>query len=422
MSKFFKHAPVQDTLQKRLSEAVGERRHVLSSLPWGQPMAGAYAYPALLGPGVVVAVCPDPSAMADSLDFLSRAGFKAPEVTVFEAGTDAAWLKNQVERGRVRLIYTTPERFSSLNLLDILVHSPLSFVLVEEADRFLPGMPGYGRLEAMKEGLALFRQLPAMMLMVPPMAPGRLRELAALLRLPRFQLVGVPPDWQRVRLSVRFLMNEGQKFKALVRYLAEPSPGGRPRPVIVQTAHPAEAEKLAAALARAGLDPVWSVNSRQDPAEVAAIAGVMSRRPHAVVVSSGEDFRRWQAPPDAELRVVYWSTPGSLDEVLAAMARIGPDSGPARVEGLILHTRDDYYTALDRLLASPLESGRSQEDKAAALQHYRRWLFSAECRLQTLVAYYQGTSSVEVPPCGGCDRCRPRRESWLQKTLRRWLY
>ncbi len=422
MSKFFKHAPVQDTLQKRLSEAVGGQRHVLSSLPWGQPVTGAYAYPALLGPGVAVAICPDRFAMARSLDFMARAGIQQPEVAVFEPGTDVAALKQQVARDRVRLIFTTPDRFSSLNLLDILVHSPLSFVVVEEADRLLPSMPGHGSLEAMKEGLSLFRQLPALMLMVPPMAPARLRELAALLRLPSFQLVGVTPDWDRVRLSVRFLVSEAQKLRVLTRYLAEPSPGGRPRPVIVHTAHPAEAEKLAAILAGAGLDPVWSVNSRQNPSDVAAVAQVLAHRPHAVVVSAGEDFRHWQALPDTELRVVYWSPPASMDELLATLARTAPSGGPARVEGLILHTRDDYYLALDRLLASPHESGRSQEEKAAALQQYRRWLFSAECRLQTLVAYYQGTRSVELPPCGGCDCCRPRRESWLQKALRRWLY
>lgn len=422
MSKFFKHAPVQDTFQKRLLDAVRESRHTLASLPWGEPLVGIYAQTALLAPGMAVVVCLDRFAVERNLDLLGRVGLSFPEVAVYETGVDLDGLHRQLNRGRVKLLLTTPAHFATLNFLDLLVHHPLSFVGVEEADRLLPYMPGHGALEPLREGLALLRRLPPLVPMVPPMAPVRLRELARLLHLPAFQLIQTPPDWSRIRVSVRFLVNERQKFRALMHELSRRSREAESGPVLVQVGHPAEAEKLANALERAGVEPVWTVSDRQDSREVAAIAQMVRHRPRSVIVSAGVDFRHLQPDAFQHLRLIGWSTPAGLDELLASATRHAREPGSGITETLMLHVRDDYNMALDRLYAERQAGSTTLEERGGALQHYRRWLFSEACRLQTLVAYYQGTSSVSVPPCGGCDRCLPNEATWLQKTLKHWLY
>ncbi len=443
MANFFRHAAPRDTYQKRFLEAVTNKQHLIASFPLGYPVVSLYALAAMMGGGMVVAVCPSARHIRRNLEYFRSAGFKFPDVAFLD-GTQVPHEERSVEKeinhNRVRLLYTTPERFVSLTFLKILVHSPINFMVVEEADRLLPSMSGHALYRRFyEEGLHQLRQLPPMVLLVPPLPPARFRELGEQLQFPAYQSIQCPPLMESVEVQVKSMFTEHQKFSYLTDKLAG-SPGrgklGRletPGSVLIQTAYPAQAEKLGASLLDYGFDSVWVTHFKKTPKDQAHVLDVANSRTNAIVVNAGSDMRYWSPPYEAKPRVVFWTPPTSVEDAFMQIFRqvqaIQSGYGEQHfMKALIFHTKEDFQSALKRLQHSRALDAAEIQDKIRVLRHYRRWVLSEHCRLQSLLAFYQGVSIVEMPPCGLCDRClsnggkRSQDESTVQRLLKRWFY
>lgn len=443
MANFFQHAEPRDTYQKRFLDAVANRRHLIASFPLGYPVVSLYALTGMMSGGLVVAVCPSTRHIRRNLEYFKSAGFKFPDVAFLD-GTqmphEERAIQKEVNHNRVRLLYTTPERFVSLTFLQLLVHSPIHFLVVEEADRLLPSMQGHALYRRFfEEGLEQLAKLPPMVLLVPPLPPSRFRELSEILRFSAYESIQCPPLLEPVNVQVKRLFTEHQKFTYLADRLAG-SPGrgklGRldgPGAVLIQAAYPAQAEKLGASLLDYGFDSIWITHFKKTPKEQAHVLDVANTRLNAIVVNAGSDMRYWSPPPEARPQVVFWSPPASVEDLFMQVFRqtdaLQAGYGEQHfMRGLVFHTKEDFQAALSRLQHSRTLDLQEIQDKTRALKHYRKWVLSEECRLQSLVAYYQGASMVEIPPCGACDRCRAKskasttEEAPFQKLLKHWLF
>ncbi len=443
MSNFFRHATPRDTYQKRFLDVVTHRQNLIASFPLGYPVVSLYALTGMMGSGMVVVVCPSSRHIHRNLDYFKTAGFKFPDVAFLD-GTQVPHeeraVHQEINHNRVRLLYTTPERFVSLTFLQMLVHTPIHFLVVEEADRLLPAMPGHIHYRRFyEEGLRQLRQLPPMVLLVPPLPPLRVRELADQLRLSQYETLYCPPLLDGVELQVRRLFTEHQKFSYLTDKLAgSPGKGKLGRldgsgSVLIQVAYPAQAEKLGASLLDYGFESVWITHFKKTPKEQVHILDIANTRLNAIVVNAGSDMRYWSPPYESRPRVVFWTPPLSVEDVFMQIFRQtqGLQTGydeQHRVKGLIFHTKEDFQAALKRVQYSRTLDGGEIQEKTRALKHYRRWVLSEECRLQSLVAYYQGVSMIELPPCGLCDRCQAKtgrqtgEEAIVPKLLKHWLF
>jgi len=444
MTNFFKHAPARETDQKRFLEAVANRQNVIASFPLGYPVVSLYAFAAMLGGGLVVAVCPSVRHIRRNLDYFKAAGFKFPDVAYLD-GTqmphEERTVQKEVNHNRVRLLYTTPERFTSLTFLEVLVHADVHFMLIEEADRFLPVTLGHSLYRRFQEeGLGQLRKLPPLALVAPPLSPRRCQELSERLSLSSYQLIQAPPIMEPVQVRVQRLMTEHQKLTSLVDILSG-SPGigrqGRldnPGAVLVQTAYPAQAEKLGATLLDYGFDSVWITHFKKPATEQARVLEIANTRLNAIIINAGSDMRAWQPPDEAQPRLVFWTPPASVEDLFMQVFRHSPASptsyGEAHfMKALVLYTKEDFHAAAKRIQNSHALSEHEAREKILALKHFRRWVLSEHCRLQSLVSQYQGSSTVEVPPCGKCDRCLDRgrqKRSWLPRSLNRlvqqWMF
>ncbi len=449
MSNFFKQAPAHDTDQKRLLEALRQGRHVIASFPLNYADVSLYALPAMMGDGMAVVVCPNSMQIHRYLDYFKKAGFSFPNVTYLD-GTqmpqEERAIESEINRNRVKLLYITPERFASLTFLEVLVHTRISFLAIEEAERLLPSMPGYGLYKRFYEdGLGLLRQLPPLVLLVPPLSPLRLRELSERLSLGPCHFIQMPPVIQGTELRVEKLMTEHQKFRLLVRSLSgNPGRGRLGRlhetgSVLIQTAYPAQAEKLGTALSNYGFESVWVNHYKKAPRDQAMISDIVVNKLDTVVVNAGIEPRFWVPPPEARPRVVFWSPPASVEDLFIQVFRqteslVSGYGLQHLTRGLVLHTREDWETALRRLNSNRYLNEEEIRQRTAALKKYREWVLSPECRLQAMFALMQDpASSAEsggllLPPCGQCDRCReaaqPKRsaDQWVRRTFQQWLY
>ncbi len=451
MANFFKHAPVKETDQKRFLDAVLHKRHMILSVPLGYSTVSLYALAAMMSDGLTIAVCPGSRHIRRNLDYFRNAGFKFPEIAYLD-GTqmphEERTIQQEINHHRVRLLYVTPERFVSLTFLQILVHNNITFLLVEEADRLLPGVSGgtsYKKLY--NDGLAQLRQLPPLVLVTPPMAPLRFKELGDRLKLPPLQLVQIPPAVEPLEIKVKCLFSEAQKYHTLVNLLSgSPSPGKTGRldgfgAVLIQTAFPAQAEKLGASLIDYGFDPVFVVHHKKPEKDQLQALEAANALPNSIIVNAGVEMRHWDPPAEAVSRVVFWTPPLGVDDLIVqtfreqqkrepreareSMAQQTPDAPEhPRRQGLVFHTREDFQDALKRLQFSRKLDLNEIQEHMTALKHYRCWILSDGCRLQSLAAYLQGTSTIEVPSCGCCDRCTEKQTAWpvLRRWLRRWCF
>ncbi len=439
MTNFFTHAPVRETDQKRFLEAVTNRQNVIASFPLGYPVVSLYAFAAMLGGGLVVAICPSARHIRRNLDYFRSAGFKFPDVAYLD-GTqmphEERSVQKEVNHNRVRLLYTTPERFASLTFLEVLVHADVHFMVIEEADRFLPVTLGHSLFRRFQEeGLEQLRRLPPLALMTPPLPPRRIQELSARLNLKNFQSIQAWPQMEPIAVQVQCVLTEQQKFSHLVEALTGSSQLGKPvrldspGAVLIQTAHPAQAEKLGATLLDYGFDSVWITHFKKNGAEQARVLEVANSRLNGIIVNAGSDMRGWQPPTEACPRLIFWAPPTSVEDLVMQLFRQMPTNvggfGEAHfMKALLLYTKEDYQAALKRVQTSRTLEELEIREKLLALRHYRRWVLSETCRLQSLAAFVQGASSIDLPPCGRCDRCqsrRPGRGKRLPKVVERWV-
>lgn len=443
MTNFFQHAPARETDQKRFLEAVTNRQNVIASFPLGYPVVSLYAFAAMLGGGLVIAVCPSARHIRRNLDYFKAAGFKFPDVAYLD-GTqmphEERAVQKEVNLNRVRLLYTTPERFTSLTFLEVLVHADVHFILIEEADRFLPvtlGHPLYKRFQ--EEGLEQLRRLPPLALMTAPMPPRRCQELSARLGLKEFKVIQCAPHTESVELRVQMAMTEHQKFNTLVDVLSG-SPGagkqGRldgPGAVLIQTAYPAQAEKLGATLLDYGFDAVWITHFKKSGSEQARVLETANTKANVIIVNAGSDMRAWQPPDDARLRIIFWTPPTSVEDMFVQVFRhvsfspAAPQGQP--MKALVLYTKEDFQAAVKRVQGSRTLGDDEIREKLIALKQFRRWVLSESCRLQSLVAHFQGSRSENVQPCGKCDRCQEQRSGKkpllpksLSQLVQHWMF
>ena len=445
MANFFTHAPARETDQKRFLEALTNGRNIIASFPLGYPVVSLYAFAAMLGSGgMVVAVCPSGRQLRRNLDYFRTAGFKFPDVAYLDGSQmpheERAVLK-EINHNRVRLLYTTPDRFTSLTFLEILAHAEVHFMLIEEADRILPitlGHPLYKRLQT--EGLERFRKLPPLALITPPMPPRRFHELSTRLNLPDYQLIQCLPLMEPVEVRVQTLITEHQKFSHLVQVLSGSPIAGKlgrldnPGAVLIQAAYPAQAEKLGATLLDYGFESVWITHFKKNASEQARILELANTRLNAIIVNAGSDMRAWQPPDEARPRLIFWTPPISVENMFAQIFRYAQERPEAYGEAhfmkaLIYYTKEDYQAALKRVQSSRALDEDETREKLLALRHFRRWVLSESCRLQSLAALIQGVSTIEIAPCSKCDCCRARSKQnqpgglrqLFRKVLRRWM-
>lgn len=439
MTNFFKHAPVQETYQKRFMEAIFQRQHVIAGFPLAYPVVSVYGLAAMMGEGMAVVVSPDTAQVRRNLAYFKNAGFRFPEVAYLD-GTQAPHeeraVQKEINHNRVKLLYVTPERFISLTFLEILVHAPVTFLAIEEADRLLPGMPGHGFYKRFhREGLSQLRRLPPLVLLTPPLAPYRVRELSGWLNLHTFQSLPCLPQFESARLRVACLLTEYQKYRVLLKVLSgSPAKGKTGRldgtgAVLIQTAHPAQAEKLTASLRDYGFESVWALHHKKSPREMAQIAELAGSRLNSVVVNAGVNVRHWQPPSEAKPRVVLWSPPANVDDLFMQVFRqpqeLPPGLGKAPLNrALVLYTREDYQAAFDRLQSNHYLEPEELDERAQGLRHFRQWVLSESCRLQSLAAYYHGGVETTLSPCGFCDRCLEARQGgkFIRRVLKRWFF
>ncbi len=438
--------PTTEAFQALLLETVSQQQHLVASVPWAISPLNLYAFAALSMQGVALAVCLDSDMLRLNMDILQHSGFAAPEVmmldTVLMPHEERSVLE-ALNRGRVRLLLTTPESFASLRLLSALARLDLSMILIEDAHHLLPGGWGDTRYRKLAATLRRFKDLPSMVLLTGPLGPIRMVSLAEQLALSPVQLCQFPISLDGLALHVHKPLTRHQQLGQLSDLLAGRSgadgkPSVLPSPVeagavIIRVRDPKEAFRISAVLDQLAIEPVWlypasatgggsNTLTHPDPRE---LRHHIRQAKTGVLVDASPPGRFLSLSPEAgQHTIIYWDLPPQLDALLMDGVTTRNDA-----EIHVFYNRELLDEASRGLLPRKFHNREQPEmvfDPAQqarqALMDMKNWCLTDECRTVTLARL----TGLPVPgPCGQCDACThhptPAR-GFMNKVLKHLLY
>ena len=374
--------------QEEVIDTIMGGGNVLAVMPTGSGKSLCYQVPAIALPGVTVVVSPLVALMQDQVAALKLAGVAAETINSSrdrEANV-ATW--RGVSDGTTKLLYLSPERLMTEQMLSALSSLPLSLIVVDEAhciSQWGPAFrPEYADLTRLKE---LFPETPVAAFtatadeitredIADKLFAGEARIFVAGFDRPNISLgVEMKRSWKQ---QLKSFLAEHEDQSGIVYCLS--------RKKTEEAAQLMCDEGIRALPYHAGLD-AETRNRNQD---------IFLTEP-GVVMAATIAFGMGIDKPDVRY-VFHTDMPGSVEAYYQEIGRAGRDGAPA--EAHMLYGLDDMR--MRRVFIedeeSTTERKRREHKRLDALIGYCE---APECRRRSLLAYFGETTE----PCGNCDVC-----------------
>ncbi len=347
-------------------------RHVLGVLPTGAGKSLCYQIPALLTEGLTVVVSPLISLMQDQVAALRKRGIPAAYLNSSLSAQDQRTILNLALSGQARLLYCAPERLVSLSRLvrDAAVTVPLLAVdeahcIVEWGNTF---RPIYRQLGEFRYHL----REPRTLALTGSATPAARREILAVLRIPRAEVVTASFDRPNLRFRVERVKDDRDRFARIVRALEE-----TPGQAIIYTPTRRLTELVARALRFRGYRAA-PYHAGLDTDIRRPVLGAFQHDKAPVIVATSA-FGMGIDKPDVRL-VLHWGPPRTLEAYYQEAGRAGRDGRVATCR--MLWRPEDF------------EWG----EMAPGM---KRYVQGRKCRRRMLLEHF----GEQLGKCHGCDVC-----------------
>ncbi|QNG30336.1 DNA helicase RecQ [Synechococcus sp. LTW-R] len=377
-------------------------RHVIGGgsglvlMPTGGGKSLCYQVPALCTPGLAVVISPLIALMQDQVEALQQLGVAAAALhSGLEVGaSQTIW--RQLSNDELDLLYVSPERLFSADVLERLGAMPLALFAIDEAHCVSQWghdfRPEYRQLDQLA---TRFSAVPRLALTATA-DPRTQRDIRACLQLEQDEVFLASFD----RPNIRYLLRHKQGgVTQLLEFLAQ----HRGESGIVYARSRNRVDRVAAELKAAGIDAI-AYHAGMD-AESRREALKRFRLGSGVVVVATIAFGMGIDKPDVRF-VAHVDLPKSLEAYYQETGRAGRDGLPA--VAWMAHGAGDI-PQLRRFIddsGASEEQKRIERDKLEALIAYSE---ASGCRRQVLLSHF-GEELAE--PCNNCDGClEPKQRS-----------
>jgi ATP-dependent DNA helicase RecQ len=374
--------------QGEIVEAVSAGENVLAIMPTGGGKSLCFQLPALMSDGVTVVISPLIALMRDQVQALKASGVCAGALTSGNTEDETRDVYDDLDAGRLKLLYIAPERLASGGTLNMLRRVGVARIAVDEAHcvsqwghDFRPDYLRIGELQrALDVPIAAFTAT----------ADAETQDEIVARLFPNAAPKTFLHGFDRPNIHLAFAVKDGPRNQILNFAAARKGQSG-----IVYCGTRAKTEGLAAALRDSG-HSACHYHGGMEAGDRRDVEARFQREDGLIVVATVA-FGMGVDKPDIRW-VAHADLPKSIEAYYQEIGRGGRDGAPA--ETLTLFGPDDI-----RLRRSQIDEGLAPPERRAA-DHTRlnAVLGLAEaltCRRANLLAYFGETDVT----CGKCDLC-----------------
>jgi len=376
--------------QRPVIDAALAGEPVLAIMPTGGGKSLCYQIPALVKNDLSVVVSPLIALMRDQVANLAAAGVVAGTINSGNGSEENQRILAALHAGELRILYLSPERLLSDDMLGRLRHLQPGRIAIDEAHCVSQWghdfRPDYLRLAELAEHLP---DVPRMALTATADAATRRDILHKLFPGQRPHVFISGFDRPNIRLSIQPKASVKAQVKAFVQ--RHKGSAGivycRSRKRVEDAAATLKAEGISTLAYHAGMPP-----DERDAIQDRFIAE------DGLVMYATIAFGMGVDKPDIRF-VCHQDLPGSIESYYQEIGRAGRDGDPA--EALLLFGTDDIKFRRG-LIESSDKAPEQKRIEHARLNQLLALAETPDCRRQVLLSYF-GEQRPE--PCGNCDRC-----------------
>ena len=377
--------------QEAVMDAVLAGRDILSVMPTGSGKSLCFQVPALVLGGLTVVVSPLVALMQDQVAALRLAGVAADTVNSSRSREEniAAW--RRAASGALRLLYLSPERLMTDQMLTALGRLPVRLIAIDEAHCISQWGPAFRPdYEALSRLRALFPRVPIMALTATADASTR-ADICERLFGGKVEQIVLGFDRPNIKLTVTAKREWKRQLLSFVQAHAGQSG-------IVYCLSRKRTEEAAALLAAQGIKALcYHAGMTKEVRE--ANQNAFMTEPHMVMAAT---IAFGMGIDKADVRYVFHADlPASLESYYQEIGRAGRDGEPAQAHMLFgpgdVRMRNMFIEQEE----SNSDRKRREHRRLAALVGYCE---APACRRRALLAYF-GESAES---CRNCDVCLNR--------------
>ncbi len=389
---FDRFLPIQEEIISR----VLAQKDTLVLMPTGGGKSLCYQFPALRFSGLTVVMSPLIALMQDQVDRLKSNGIAAEFINSTLTGPEVAQIQEDAQKGRLKILYVTPERLAQPRVRSFLHNLDISLIAIDEAHCISEWghefRPDYRNLRTLRQD---FPDVP--MIALTATASGEVRsDIIAQLGLQKPEIFVSSFNRPNLTYVVRPKKNS---FGSLLELLRKHKNGS----AIIYCVSRKATEEMTAGLAANGFDAR------------AYHAGLTSE----VRRETQENFMRGEVPivvatiafgmgidkPDIRL-VAHYDLPKSIEGYYQETGRAGRDGLPSECALFYSYSDKSKHEFFIRQMEKQTEHDNAQRK----LEQVISFCELQTCRRRYLLEYFG--EQWEEQPCGGCDACLTSREDY----------
>ena len=363
-------------------------QNVLAVMPTGAGKSLCFQVPALVMDGLTIVVSPLVALMQDQVAALQLAGVAADTINSSYDRSDNVATWRRVSAGETKLLYISPERLMTEQMLSALGRLNVSLIAIDEAhciSQWGPAFrPEYQQLSQLRN---IFTGIPIAAFTATADQVTR-EDIAAQLFAGVAETIVLGFDRPNIKLSVE--LKDSWKSQLLSFVERHPGESG-----IVYCLSRKKTEETAALLVENGIRAL-PYHAGMDKSKRYQNQNTFMNEAGIVVVAT---IAFGMGIDKSDVRFVFHTDlPGSIEAYYQEIGRAGRDDQPA--EAYMLYGPGDIR--MRRVFIDQEDAGeerkRREHQRLDALIGYCE---SATCRRCALLAYFGENSE----PCGNCDAC-----------------
>ncbi|NOQ27156.1 MAG: DNA helicase RecQ [Bacteroidales bacterium] len=374
--------------QKEIIQHVIDGKDAVVLMPTGGGKSMCYQLPALMRRGLTVVISPLIALMKDQVQALQSNGIKAAYLNSSMLANEESLVKEELQKGSIKLLYVSPERLFSRNFLDYIGQLNVGLFAIDEAHCVSSWghhfRPEYKKLSILKQ---VFKSVPVVALTATADRAVR-GDISLLLNLNEAKYFISSFDRPNLSLAVLPGQNKWKQIeKILHRYQNKCG--------IIYCSSRAGTEKLAQQIHSLGFSAkAYHAGMKSDERSKTQdefIQGNLKIVCATLAFGMGIDKSNVRF-------VIHHNMPGNLESYYQEVGRAGRDGQPA--EAILFYSYRDVQTHLG-FISKVKDQGYAKIQKAK-LNRMQEYAEAQVCRRKILLSYF---SELPEHDCENCDVC-----------------